>query len=88
MSWDYKFSEQAIKKFRKLNPSVQKIILAYLDKYVKGSSDPRLFGKKLVANFAGTWRYRVGDYRIICKIRDHELLVLVISVGHRKNVYD
>ena len=86
MHWDYKFSEQAIKKFRKLTLSVQKIILAYLDKYVEGSSDACLFGKRLSANFAGTWRYRVGDYRILCKIQDHELIVLVISVGHRKNV--
>lgn len=88
MSWDYKFSEHGIKKFRKLNPFVQKIILAYLNKHVRGSSDPRLVGKKLVGNFTGAWRYRVGDYRILCKIRDHELLVFIIAAGHRKNIYD
>ena len=88
MNWDYRFDPRAFKEFSKLNRFVQKIILAYLNKYVKGSSDPHLFGKKLTANFAGLWRYRVGDYRIICKIRDHELVVLIVKVGPRKNIYD
>ncbi len=88
MHWVYKLSEQSLKKLKKLDVSTQKSIFAYLDKHVKGDTDPRRFGKRLTANLAGTWRYRVGDYRIICKIRDHELIVVVISVGHRKNVYD
>ena len=49
---------------------------------------PRRFGKPLRAELAGLWRYRVGDYRLLCQIKDKILLVLLISVGHRKNVYD
>ncbi|MBM3857528.1 MAG: type II toxin-antitoxin system RelE/ParE family toxin [Verrucomicrobia bacterium] len=88
MNWDYRFDPRAFKEFSKLNPSVQKIILSYLNKHVKGSLDPRLFGKKLAANFTGLWRYRVSDYRIICQFRDHELIILIVRVGHRKNIYD
>ena len=50
--------------------------------------DPRRFGKALKANLAGLWRYRVGDYRVLCELRDNELVVLVIAVGHRRDVYD
>jgi len=88
VSWAYRFDERALKELKKLGGPAQKEILAYLDKRVAGKEDPRRFGKALHANLAGLWRYRVGDYRILCHIRDAQLLVLVISVGHRKNVYE
>jgi mRNA interferase RelE/StbE len=88
VSWAYRFDERALKELKKLGRPAQKEILAYLDKRVAGKEDPRRFGKALHANLAGLWRYRVGDYRILCHIRDAQLLVLVISVGHRKNVYE
>jgi mRNA interferase RelE/StbE len=88
VSWAYRFDERALKELKKLDKSTQKEILAYLDKRIAGKADPRRFGKALHANLAGIWRYRVGDHRILCQIRDGELLVLVISVGHRRNVYD
>lgn len=87
MRWVYKFEARAFKELRKLGPSAQKEIVAYLDEHVAGQENPRLFGKRLTANFSGLWRYRVGDYRMICQLRDHELVVLVIAVGHRKNIY-
>jgi len=86
--WAYRFDERALKELRKLDRQAQKSILAYLDERVAVDSDPRRFGKSLQANLAGLWRYRVGNYRILCQINDGLLLVLVISVGHRKNVYD
>ena len=88
MRWAYRFDERALKELRKLDRQAQKSILAYLDERVAVDSDPRRFGKSLQANLAGLWRYRVGNYRILCQINDGLLLVLVISVGHRKNVYD
>jgi mRNA interferase RelE/StbE len=88
VSWAYRFEERALKELRKLGKQAQKEILGYLDKRVAGKEDPRRFGKGLHANLSGLWRYRVGDYRILCQIKDGLLLVLVVSVGHRKNIYE
>ena len=88
MTWVYRFDERALKELKKLDRQAQRDILGYLDHRVAGRSDPRRFGKPLRANLAGLWRYRVGAYRIICQIKDRELLVLVVSVGHRKNIYE
>lgn len=87
MSWAYSFNESARKQLKKLGRSAQIEILHYLDERVAGEEDPRRFGKGLKADLAGLWRYRVGDYRILCQIQDHELIVLVVSVGHRREVY-
>jgi mRNA interferase RelE/StbE len=88
VSWSYSFSEAARKDLFKLDRQGQKEILRYLDSRIATDADPRRFGRGLRADLAGVWRYRVGDYRILCHIRDRQLLVLVIAVGHRKNVYD
>lgn len=87
MNWVYRFDGRALKELKKLGPQAQRDILAYLDERVAGDADPRRFGKGLKAELAGLWRYRVGDYRILCQIKDRELLVLVVAVGHRKDVY-
>ena len=88
MPWVYKFEERALKELKKIDRQAQKEIVGYLDKRVAGNSDPRRFGKALRANLAGLWRYRVGDYRIVCQLQDRQLVVLIVSWGHRKNVYD
>jgi len=88
VSWVYRFDERALKELRKLGHQAQQDILAYLDKRVDGTGDPRKYGKGLKANLSGLWRYRVGNYRIIARIRDGELVVLVVAVGHRKHIYD
>jgi mRNA interferase RelE/StbE len=87
VNWDYSFDERALKELKKLGRQAQSEIIAYLDERVAGDAEPRRFGKGLKADLAGLWRYRVGDYRILCQIKDRELLVLVVAVGHRKNVY-
>ena len=87
MNWVYRFDERALKELKKLGPQAQREILGYLDERVAGHADPRRFGKGLKADLAGLWRYRVGDYRVLCQIKDRELLVLVVAVGHRKDVY-
>lgn len=73
-----------IKQFKKLDRFVQKQIKTYLESITE---NPRAKGKGLVANRSGQWRYRVGDYRIVVNIKDSEMLVLALEVGHRKNVY-
>ena len=88
MSWVYRFDERALKELRKLGKPAQLGIIAYLDERIAGESDPRRFGKGLKADLAGLWRYRIGDYRSLCQLRDRELLVLVVAVDHRRDIYD
>jgi mRNA interferase RelE/StbE len=88
VNWAYRFDERALKELKKLGHQAQRDIITYLDKRVAHNADPRRFGKRLKADLAGLWRYRVGDYRILCQIKDRELLVLVVAVGHCKDVYE
>ena len=88
MSWVYRFDERALKELRKLGKQAQRDIITYLDGRIASDGDPRRFGKGLKADRAGLWRYRVGHYRILCQIKDGELLVLVVAVGHRRDVYE
>ena len=88
MSWGYELTPEAVRQLRVLGPSAAAEIKGFLETKIKGTADPRLFGKPLRGELHGFWRYRVRDYRILCRIKDDILLVLVVSVGHRKNVYD
>lgn len=88
MPWAYSFDARAMAELQKLDHQAQKNIIGYLDKRIATKGDPRRFGKPLKADLAGLWRYWVRDYRILCQIKDDKLLILVISVGHRKNIYD
>jgi len=87
-AWAVEFDDRARRELRKLDVKAQKVILRYLRERVAGSSDPRQFGKPLRMNLAGLWRYRIGDYRLICRIEEHRLVVLVLKVGHRREVYE
>lgn len=88
MGYSVTFDESAAKQWRKLDRQNQTLILRYLRERIANGDNPRRFGKALSHNKAGLWRYRVGDYRIICEIQDRELVVLVIAVGHRREIYD
>ena len=81
------YSKEALKDLKKLDNSVARVIYAWLKKNIDGCSDPRIHGKGLTANRSGQWRYRVGNYRIICKIEDDKVIVLVLTIGHRCPVY-
>lgn len=87
MIWRVKWDDRARKELRKLDKSLQQDILDYLRKRIETEQDPRRFGKPLSYDKYGLWRYRVNDARIICRIDDDEVLVLVLKVGHRKEVY-
>lgn len=81
-----RFEEKAQKAFFKLDGSTQRNIIEYFDQ--KGLLlNPKSFGKNLLYNHKGNWRYRVGNYRIICRIEEKELVILVFAVGHRKDIY-
>jgi mRNA interferase RelE/StbE len=87
MSWECEISERARKQLKKLGHPAQIEIISYLEKRLHGKENPRRFGKPLAGDLAGLWRYRVGSYRIICKIEDEKLIVLLVAVGDRKNIY-
>lgn len=76
------------REFKKLDKYTQRMIKAWIDKNLEGCEDPRAHGKGLTANRSGQWRYRIGDYRLICSIHDNELVILALTVGHRKDVYE
>lgn len=88
MSWDYKITERAIKQLRKLGHEPSKRIISFLDSRIAGPEDPRRFGKCLKGDLGEFWRFRVDDYRVLCRIEDDHLVVLVVQVGHRRDVYD
>lgn len=76
------------KVFKKLDRQTQRIIKAWIDKNLMGCENPRIHGKGLTANRSGQWRYRVGDYRILADIRDDEIVLVLIDVGHRSRIYE
>jgi len=88
LAWIIEWDGRAVKEAKKLGVQASQEIVSYLKKRIATKEDPRRFGKSLVGDKAGPWRYRVGDYRIICRIEDNRLIVLVLAVGHRKEVYD
>ena len=88
MSWVCKFDRRALRELNKIDAQSKQQILAYLEERLTTDQDPRRFGKRLKANLSGLWRYRVGSYRVICRIVDNELIVLVLAVGHRKTIYE
>ncbi|MES2961895.1 MAG: type II toxin-antitoxin system RelE/ParE family toxin [Pseudomonadota bacterium] len=82
--WKIHYEAQASKFLKKSDKELQKKILKFL---VKISEAPKSFGKPLTANLHGLWRYRVGDYRIICDLREKDIIILVIDIGHRSEIY-
>lgn len=86
MAWQIEFTRNADKAMRKLDKGVAARVFNELDEIAK-LEDPRSRGKALTGNLAGVWRYRVGDYRILCDINDGRLVILVVDVAHRREVY-
>jgi mRNA interferase RelE/StbE len=86
LTWRIEWDDRARKELRSLDASIQKKILKYANERL--SENPRNFGKELVGNMVGLWRYRIENYRLICQLKDDHLVVLIIAVGHRKEIYD
>jgi len=87
LDWRIEFSPAASREIRKLDRELQRRVLAYLEALIADCDNPRQRGKGLTSQRSGFWRYRVGDLRVICKIQDHELIVLVVTVSHRSSAY-
>lgn len=85
MAWTIELAESAAKTLGKLDKPVAQRIVKFLRERV--ATDPKTAGEALKGNLAPMWRYRVGDYRIICDIVDESVKVIVVKIGHRKEVY-
>jgi len=78
------FSDTADKQFQKLDSFTQAMISKYINKNIKGTDNPRRYGKPLKGTMRGLWRYETGKYRLICEIQDGVLCILVVKIGHRR----
>jgi len=87
LAWRIEITNTAKKQMAKLDRQVQTEIIRYLRERISTDDDPRRFGAPLRKELAGRWKYRVGDYRLICEIQDTKLLVLLLMVGHRSTIY-
>lgn len=85
--WRVEFDRAAARDLKKLGSEAERRVLAYLRSRIAGSNDPRRIGQPLTGDRQGLWRYRVGDYRIVAAIEDDRFVVLVVTVGHRREVY-
>ena len=88
MAWKIEFDPAARKELEKLDKPVERRILKFLHDRVKRLDDPRQIGERLQGPLSKFWKYRVGDYRIICSLEDDRMVVLVIRIGHRREVYN
>ncbi|MBX3491797.1 MAG: type II toxin-antitoxin system RelE/ParE family toxin [Parvibaculum sp.] len=87
MAWTIEYTDGARTQLRKLDKQSARRIVDYMDERIAGADNPRSFGKPLTGPLGQFWRYRVGDYRIVCDIQDALLRVLVVRIGDRKDVY-
>lgn len=81
------YSNQFIKQLNKLDKYNQKLILKWIKNHIYHCENPRIYGKGLTANLTGYWRYRIADYRLIVEINDKDLVIVAVSVAHRRDVY-
>lgn len=87
MTFHVELTSSARKGLKKLDKYTQNMILFWLDKHLEGCENPRLYGKALTGDKKGYWRYRIGDYRVITKIKNDRLIIMVITIGHRREIY-
>ena len=81
------FTKEALRQLKKLDKYTAMMIVAWVRKNLEGCENPRQHGKGLTSNRSGQWRYRVGDYRLIAEIQDSRIVILILNVGHRRDVY-
>lgn len=88
MAYAIRYTKSANKELSKLDKQVAKKVMDYMDKHIAPLDNARSVGKRLTGPLGDFWRYRVGDYRVICDVQDTELIVLVVRVGKRSEVYN
>ena len=88
MAWTIRFDARAAKDLARLDRSVQRKILHYLENRVALANDPEDIGKALTGRLSGLWRYRVENHCVVCRIHREQVLVVVLAAGHRKDIYE
>ena len=88
MKYSVEYTPRAVKELKKLDKQTRALIFGWIEKNLVDCENPRQHGKGLTANRSGQWRYRIGDYRLIAEIHDDKVVILVLTVGHRRGVYD
>ena len=86
MNWQVKLSNKSIKALANINLPDKIKLLNFIDK-LPNVENPRSYGSPLTGKLKGLWRYRVGNYRLICELKDQELVILIVMLGHRKQIY-
>ena len=87
MGWKVEFTDVALKALKKIDKKTAAMIISYIEKNLTGKINPRATGRPLVGNQKGKWRYRIGNFRLLCKIEDYRVTVIVVQVGDRKDIY-
>ena len=87
MKYRVVFTEKSKKELKKLDKHTASLIIGWIEKNLEGCENPRQHGKGLTANRSGQWRYRVGNYRLIAEIEDDKIIILILSIGHRRDIY-
>jgi len=88
LPWTVEFDAAAAKELRKLDPAVARRIVAFLRERLSPLANPRSIGEALHSDVLGEfWKYRLGDYRVVARIVDQRVVVIVIRIGHRRDIY-
>ena len=87
MAWRIEFLPDAVNELKKLDRSVARRIITTLEERIATLDDPRTLGSALTVDHAGYWRWRVGDYRVVARIEDERVVIIVVRVAHRREVY-
>lgn len=87
LNFHVEFTARALRELKKLDKYTAAMITGWIRKNLEGCENPRQHGKGLTADRSGQWRYRVGDYRILAEISDEKILILVVHIGHRREIY-
>jgi mRNA interferase RelE/StbE len=87
LAWRIEITRTAARQITKLDSKAQKSIVRFLRERLSPADNPRQWGRALHGEKRGLWRYRVGDYRLICDVQDEKITILVLELGHRKDVY-
>lgn len=87
MSYRVKISKNALKQLKKMDQYTRTMLVSWIEKNLDGCENPYFQGKALKGKYSSLWIYRIGNYRVISRIENNEMIILVIEIGHRKEVY-
>ena len=87
MIYELKYEARAVKQIKKLDPATRNLIKSWIEKNLLNTDNPRQHGKGLTGSLSQYWRYRVGDYRILAEINDAEIIIIIVEIGNRRDIY-